>query len=77
MRGGRFYLGGTVLGALFIQTLTTTIYTLGVPSESVMVVKAVVIIFISLIQSDVLRYIIGGMIRKKSRKKVIANEAAA
>ena len=28
MAGGRFYLGGTVIGALFIQTLTTTIYSI-------------------------------------------------
>ncbi|WP_079908834.1 ABC transporter permease [Paenibacillus sp. 32352] len=77
MRGGRFYLGGTVLGALFIQTLTTTIYTLGVPSESVMVVKAFVILFISLIQSEVLRVKLSRMIRKKIRKKVLVNEAAA
>lgn len=77
MRGGRFYLGGTVLGALFIQTLTTTIYTLGVPSESVMVVKAVVILFISLIQSEVLRVKLSRMIRKIIGKKVLVNEAAA
>ena len=32
LAGGRFSLGGTVLGALIIQTLTTTIYTIGVPA---------------------------------------------
>ena len=30
LAGGRFSLGGTRLGALIIQTLTTTIYTIGI-----------------------------------------------
>ncbi|WP_246239705.1 ABC transporter permease [Paenibacillus anseongensis] len=77
MRGGRFYLGGTVLGALFIQTLTTTIYTLGVPSESVMVVKAVVIILVSLVQSDVLRSMFSRTFSRKTGKKVLVHENAA
>ncbi|KRE69578.1 MULTISPECIES: ABC transporter permease [Paenibacillus] len=74
MRGGRFYLGGTVLGALFIQTMTTTIYTLGVPSESVMVVKAVVIILVSLVQSEVLTLKLNSLFHRKSEKKVLVNE---
>ena len=40
LTGGRFSLGGTVLGALIIQTLTTTIYTIGVPPETTLVFKA-------------------------------------
>jgi ribose/xylose/arabinose/galactoside ABC-type transport system permease subunit len=74
MRGGRFYLGGTVLGALFIQSLSTTIYTLGVAPESVMVVKAIVVIVVSLVQSDIFRMTFRNMFRKKSRKKVLVNE---
>ncbi|WP_433684704.1 hypothetical protein [Nocardia sp. CA-119907] len=35
--------GGTVLGALVIQTFTTTIYTVGVPPETTLVSKAVVL----------------------------------
>lgn len=75
MRGGRFYLGGTILGALFIQSLTTTIYTLGVPPESVMVVKAVVVIIVSLLQSEQFRMMFKGLFRRKSGKKVHAHEA--
>lgn len=52
MNGGKFYLGGTVIGALFIQTLTTTIYTFGVPAETIMIVKAVVVIFVVLLSTD-------------------------
>ncbi|MBC8059825.1 MAG: ABC transporter permease [Clostridiaceae bacterium] len=59
MSGGRFYLGGTVVGALFIQSLTTTIYSLGVPPEVTLVVKAIVVISVCLIQSSEFRKIIG------------------
>lgn len=52
MDGGKFHLGGTVIGALFIQTLTTTIFTFGVPAETIMVVKAIVVIFVVLLSSD-------------------------
>lgn len=66
MRGGRFYLGGTVVGALFIQSLTTTIYSLGVPPESILLVKAVVVILVCLIQSDVFRQKLTSARRKVS-----------
>jgi simple sugar transport system permease protein len=55
MAGGRFYLAGTVVGALFIQTLTTTIYSLGVPPEITLVVKAIVVIVVCIIQSPKFR----------------------
>ncbi len=52
MRGGRFYLAGTVVGALFIQSLSTTIYSMGIPPERILVVKAFVVIVVSLLQSE-------------------------
>lgn len=64
MRGGRFYLGGTVVGAIFIQSLTTTIYSLGVPPESILLVKAIVVILVCLIQSDVFRQSLSSRKRK-------------
>lgn len=67
MRGGRFYLGGTVVGALFIQTMTTSIYSMGVPSERILLVKAVVVIIVSLMQSESFRQMF-----KLNTKKVIA-----
>lgn len=51
MNGGRFYLGGTVVGALFLQTLTTTVYSLGVATEVTLVVKAVIVIIVCVIQT--------------------------
>lgn len=55
MSGGRFYLGGTIVGALFIQTLTTTIYSLGIPPEVTQLVKSIVVIAVCLIQSTEFR----------------------
>lgn len=49
--GGRFSLTGTVLGALIIQTLTYTTYSIGVPPEATLVVKAAVVLAVSVIQS--------------------------
>lgn len=55
LMGGRFYLMGTVVGALIIQTLSTTIYTIGVPPETTLVVKAIVVMVVCLIQSPSFR----------------------
>jgi simple sugar transport system permease protein len=51
LTGGRFSLVGTVVGALLIQTLTTTILTIGVPPTTVMLVKALVVTAVCLLQS--------------------------
>jgi simple sugar transport system permease protein len=51
LAGGRYSLAGTLLGSLIIQTLTTTVYTIGVAAEVTLVFKAVVVITVCLIQS--------------------------
>ncbi|RSZ58915.1 ABC transporter permease [Massilia atriviolacea] len=51
LAGGKFSLVGSVIGALIIQTLTYTIYALGVPPEVNMVVKSVVVFLVCLSQS--------------------------
>ncbi|MFC5814198.1 ABC transporter permease [Nonomuraea harbinensis] len=55
LAGGRFSLGGTVIGALIIQTLTTTIYSIGVPPETTLLFKALVVTAVCLIQSQAFR----------------------
>lgn len=55
MNGGRFYLVGSVIGALFVQTLTTTILTRGVNPEITLVVKSLVVVTVCLIQSPTFR----------------------
>ena len=48
-------LAGTVLGALVIQTLTTTIYAIGIPPETTLLFKAIVVIVVCLLQSPAFR----------------------
>ncbi|HEY0789854.1 MAG TPA: ABC transporter permease [Chthoniobacterales bacterium] len=49
--GGRFYLVGAVIGALFIQTLTTTLYARNISADISPVPKALVIVAVCLMQS--------------------------
>jgi simple sugar transport system permease protein len=58
LTGGRFSLGGSLVGALIIQTLTYTIYSLGVPPEVNMVVKAVVVFAVCMSQSSEFRNVL-------------------
>jgi ribose/xylose/arabinose/galactoside ABC-type transport system permease subunit len=51
LAGGRYSLVGTVVGAFIIQTLTTTVYTLGIPPEVTLVFKALVVIAVCLLQA--------------------------
>lgn len=51
LSGGKFNIGGSVIGAITIQTLTTTMYALGVSADQLPVVKAIAVIVICLIQS--------------------------
>jgi ribose/xylose/arabinose/galactoside ABC-type transport system permease subunit len=62
LTGGRFTFGGTVIGALLIQTLSTTVYTLGIPPETTLLFKAVVVMAVCLLQSPAFR-------RKLARKR--------
>lgn len=60
LTGGRFSLGGSLLGALIIQTLTSTIYSIGVPPEINLVVKAAVVFVVMLLQSAEFRRAVRG-----------------
>ncbi|MDO3700200.1 ABC transporter permease [Micromonospora sp. C28SCA-DRY-2] len=55
LAGGRFSLGGTILGALLIQTLTTTVYAMNISPQTSLLFKAVVVIAVCLIQSPAFR----------------------
>jgi ribose/xylose/arabinose/galactoside ABC-type transport system permease subunit len=55
LTGGRYFLAGTLIGALTIQTLTTTIYSIGVPPETSLLFKAVVVMIVCLLQSPQFR----------------------
>ncbi|MBI2927063.1 MAG: ABC transporter permease [Verrucomicrobia bacterium] len=60
LNGGRFNLLGSLVGALIIQTLTTTILTKGVPVEYTLVVKALVVLAVCLMQSEEFRRVVWG-----------------
>ncbi|SCF03399.1 simple sugar transport system permease protein [Micromonospora matsumotoense] len=55
LAGGRFYLGGSVIGALLIQTLTTSVYAMNIDPQTSLLFKAVVVIVVCLIQAPAFR----------------------
>ena len=55
MECGKFSLTGSIIGAIIMQTLTTTILTRGVPVQATRVVKALVVVAVILLQSEALR----------------------
>ncbi|MGO9309290.1 MAG: ABC transporter permease [Spirochaetia bacterium] len=65
LNGGRFYLFGSIIGALIIQTLTVTIYAFGVPSDVAPVVKALVVWTFCLMQSPKFRLSIARVFVRK------------
>lgn len=60
LTGGRFFIMGSIVGALLIQTLTTTMYNIGVPPAVAPVPKAVVIVGVCLLQSAKFRVEVAG-----------------
>jgi simple sugar transport system permease protein len=62
LTGGRFSLAGSLVGALIIQTLTSTIYSIGVPPEINLVVKAAVVFLVMLLQSAEFRRAVQGIV---------------
>jgi len=65
LTGGRFYLVGAVVGALFIQTLTTTMYMRNVSADVAPVPKALAIIVVCLMQSPAFRQRLGWSWKRK------------
>jgi galactofuranose transport system permease protein len=70
LTGGRFSLVGSLIGALIIQTLTYAIYSLGVPPEINLVVKAVVVFVVMLLQSPEFRAAVRGWVERPVRREV-------
>ena len=55
LTGGRFFLVGSLVGALLLQTLTLSMYYLGVPPSVAPVPKALLIVAVALLQSERVR----------------------
>lgn len=67
LTGGRFYLVGSMVGALLIQTLTTTMYARDVSADIAPVPKALVIIAVCMLQSEKARgFFARGLPQKKA-----------
>ncbi|MBS1705282.1 MAG: ABC transporter permease [Armatimonadetes bacterium] len=64
LAGGRFSLVGSMIGALLMQALTTTILTRGVSPEITLVLKAAVVVGVCLLQAPAFREILAKRIRR-------------
>ena len=67
LTGGRFVLLGSLLGALLIQTLTISMYNLGISPAVAPVPKALLIVTVSLLQSEKLRGWFAGLWRREGK----------
>jgi simple sugar transport system permease protein len=65
LAGGRFSLTGTVIGALIIQTLTTSVYAMNISPQTSLLFKAVVVIAVCLIQAPAFRARLGRLRRRR------------
>lgn len=65
LNGGKFYLIGSMVGSLIVQTLTTTIYAFGVPPEIAKIVIALVVLAVSLLQSPKFRAMFSALFGKR------------
>jgi ribose/xylose/arabinose/galactoside ABC-type transport system permease subunit len=72
LAGGRYSLTGTLIGAFVIQTLTTTVYTVGIPPSITLVFKALIVIAVCLLQSPALRARLHGGRRPPAASKTAA-----
>jgi len=69
--GGKFSLIGSVIGAYTIQALTTTLYAMNVKADQLPVYKAIVVIIIVTLQSDVFKKFVES---HRSKKVSVAAE---
>ena len=66
LTGGRFLLLGSCIGALLLQTLTITMYNVGVSPAVATVPKACLILLVCVLQSDRTRRWLGGLFTRKA-----------
>ncbi|WP_417708025.1 ABC transporter permease [Rheinheimera aquimaris] len=64
LSGGRFSIPLSLLGVLIIQTLNTTIMVSGMPSKLNLLIKALAVVLVLLLQSDIFRKQISGLAGK-------------
>jgi ribose/xylose/arabinose/galactoside ABC-type transport system permease subunit len=74
LTGGRFSIGGSVLGAVIITTLDITAVSVGIPVETTLLFKAVVVVVLCLVQSATFRAKVFGRL---SARPAVRAEASA
>ncbi len=62
--GGKFSLAGSVIGAITIQALTTSLYAMKVTADQLPIYKAIVVVIIVSLQSTELKKYMGGLKEK-------------
>ncbi len=72
LSGGRFSIISSVIGALIVQTITTTIYAFGVAPELTRVAKAIIVIIVCLLQSKVFMEKVKALLPNRTEKGVHA-----
>lgn len=65
LSGGRFSIPASIAGALIIQSITTTVYALGIAPEITQVVKAILVVVICLFQSKEFRVHVERLLHKR------------
>jgi len=68
MKGGRFSLLASMIGALVMQAITQSMYAVGVPAFALQAIKAVVVILVILLYSEQVRGFVRGI--GSTRKEV-------
>jgi simple sugar transport system permease protein len=71
--GGKFSLAGSVIGAITIQALTTSLYAMQVTADQLPIYKAIVVVIIVAIQSSEFKKWFSNL----KRKHAIKAEAAS
>jgi simple sugar transport system permease protein len=61
MKGGRFSLVASMVGALVMQAITQSMYAIGVPAFALQAIKAVVVILVILLYSEQVRDFVRGL----------------
>jgi simple sugar transport system permease protein len=69
MMGGRFSLLASVVGAVVIQTITTSMYAVGVPANALLAIKGLVVIVVILLLSAQVRSWVGRVTQAKPTTK--------
>lgn len=74
LSGGKFSLIGSVIGAITIQSLTTTLYAMNVSADQLPVYKAIIVIIIVVLQSEGFHTFMDNM-RKKMKTSAVTDGA--